>query len=259
MLRDFQRNFSTGLLKGKAREAPPDGFGINAHGFGVYAHHARASLCIAIEAAFPITKRLVGADFFTAMAEQFVTAHPPKQGWLSSYGEAFPEFVGQYPAATDLTYLADVARIEWSRVRAANAPDEPGLDLKSLALLDEAALGSLRLTLHGAATLVCSPFPVFDIWQAHFRVDSDDQVPEIDLATGSQHVLITRPGPLEVNVSLLNPGDVAFLAALGKNESFAAACEVAISAETDYDLPSRLGDLVCRRALAAFAVEVDLP
>ncbi len=250
MLHDFQRSFASGLLTGKAGEAPPDGLRVDALGFGVYAHHARASLRIAIEEAFPIMKRLVGLDFFTAMAEQFVTAHPPKQGWLSSYGEAFPEFVAQYPAAADLAYLADLARIEWARVRAANAPNDPGLDLKSLATLDEAALGSLCLSLHGAATLVCSPFPVFDIWQAHFRSDDDEHVPEIDLATGPQHVLITRTGPLEVNVSLLYPGDAAFLAAVVKNESFAAACEVAISTETDYDLGSRLGDLVSRRALA---------
>jgi hypothetical protein len=252
-LHDFQRRFASGLLTGKAGEAPPDGFGVDALGFGVYAHHARASLCIAIEEAFPITKRLVGIDFFTAMAGQFVTAHPPTQGWLSSYGEAFPEFVAQYPPAADLAYLVDLARIEWARVHAANAPDDPGLDLKSLATLDEAALESLCLSLHGAATLVCSLFPVFDIWQAHFHADDDEQVQEIDLATGPQHVLITRAGPLEVNVSLLTHGDVAFLAALVKNESFAAACEAAVSTEMDYDLGSRLGDLVCRRALAAFA------
>jgi Putative DNA-binding domain len=251
MLRDFQRSFASGLLKAKTGETSLDGFGVDAIGFGVYAHHTRASLCIAIEEAFPITKRLVGADFFTAMAGQFVTAHPPTQGWLSSYGEAFPQFVAQYPAAADLTYLADVARIEWARVRAANAPDDPGLDLKSLALFDDAALGSLCLSLHGAATLVCSPFPVFDIWQAHLHVDGDEQVPEISLASGPQHVLITRPGPLEVNVSLLDLGDVAFLAALVKNESFATACQAAVSADADYDLGSRLGDLVCGRALAA--------
>ncbi|MBB6143034.1 hypothetical protein HNQ77_000978 [Silvibacterium bohemicum] len=251
MLYDFQRSFASGLLTERAREAPPDGLRVDALGFEVYVHHARASLCIAIEEAFPITKRLVGADFFTAMAGQFVTAHPPTQGWLSSYGEAFPRFVAQYPAAADLAYLADVARIEWARVRAASAPDDPGLDLKSLATLDEAALGSLCLSLHGAATLVCSLFPVFDIWQAHLHVDGDDQVPEIDLAAGPQHVLVTRAGPLEVNVSVLYPSDAAFMAALMKNESFAAACEVAVSTETDYDLGSRLGDLVCRRALAA--------
>jgi hypothetical protein len=256
-LHDFQRSFASGLLTGKAGEALPDGLRVDALGFEVYVHHALASLCIAIEEAFPITKRLVGTDFFTAMAGQFVTAHPPTQGWLSSYGEAFPEFVAQYPAAADLAYLADLARIEWARVRAANAPDDPGLDLKSLALLDEATLGSLCLSLHRAAAFVCSPFPIFDIWQAHFHADDDEQVPEIDLATGPQHVLVTRTGSLEVHVSLLDPGDVAFLAALGKNESFAAACEVAVSTETDYDLGSRLGDLVRRQALAAFVNERD--
>jgi hypothetical protein len=253
MLHDFQRSFASGLLKGRKGEAVPDGLRADALGFGVYAHHTRVSLCIAIEEAFPITKRLVGDDFFTAMASQFVVAYPPTHGWLSAYGEQFPQFVAQYAPAADLPYLPDLAKIEWARVRAANAPDDLGLDLKSLAILDAVSLESLCLSLHGAATLICSPFPVFDIWQAHFHADDDEQISEIDLAIGPQHVLVTRTGTLEVNVSLLNPGDAAFLAALVKNESFGAACEAAVSTEPDYDLGSRLGDLVCQRALAAFA------
>jgi hypothetical protein len=251
MLHDFQRSFASGLLKLEGGEALPDGLQVDALGFGVYAHHARASLSIAIENTFPITRRLVGAAFFAEMAGRFVAAHPPRHGWLSAYGEGFPKFVAQYSPAADLNYLPDLARIEWARVCAANAQDDPGLDLKSLAALDPAALESLCLSLHGAATLVHSHFPVFDIWQAHQHAD-DEQIPRIKLAKGSQDILITRAAALEVGVSLLSPGDAAFLTAVIKNSSFGATCQAAVVAEKDYDLGPRLGDLVCRRALAGF-------
>lgn len=256
MLRDFQRSFASGLLKLEGGEALPDGLHVDAPGYEVYAHHARASLSIAIENTFPVTRRLVGTAFFVEMAGRFVTAHPPRHGWLSAYGDRFPEFVAQYSPAADLNYLPDLARIEWARVRAANAPDDPGLDLKSLMVLDPAALESLCLSLHGAATLVRSSFPVFDIWQAHQHTN-DEQISQIELAEGSQDILVTRAGALEVGVSLLSPGDAAFLTAVVTNSPFGAACQAAVLAEADYDLGSRLGDLVCRRALAASPASKD--
>jgi streptogramin lyase len=84
--------FASGLLEPEGRGALPDGLQVDGLGFAVYAHHARASLGIAIENAFPITRRLVGTGFFAEMAGRFVAAHPPRHGWLSAYGEGFPEF-----------------------------------------------------------------------------------------------------------------------------------------------------------------------
>jgi hypothetical protein len=212
------------------------------------------SLRIAVENVYPVTRRLVGADFFTTMAEQFVANHPPNHGWLSAYGADFADFVAQYRPAADLSYLADVARIEWARVRAANAPDAPGLDLKTLAGIDPEALEGLPLSLHRAASLVYSPFPAFDIWRAHQHNADDKQLQQIDVAIGPQTTLISRPAALEVGVALLCPGDAAFLSTLAQHSPFGAAYQAAVLEDADYDLASRLGDLVRMRALATFIV-----
>jgi hypothetical protein len=215
-------------------------------------------LRIALEHAYPVTRRLVGSDFFTAMAEEFVATHPPNHGWLSAYGVGFADFVADYRVLADLEYLVDIARVEWARVRAANAPDDPGIDLKALAVIDPDALEGLLLTLHGAASLVCSPFPVFDIWRAHQHTAEDEQLEQIDLAKGTQTVLVCRPTALEVGVTLLGSGDAAFLSAVARRSSFGAAFEAAALAEADYDLASRLGELVCLRALAALPAHSNL-
>jgi hypothetical protein len=250
MLDEFQRKFASGLLSDSRSGSTPEGLSLDPLRFGVYAHNARLSLTKAIENAFPVTRRLVGAVFFTAMAEQFVAAHPPTHGWLSAYGVRFPHFVAQYPPVADLRYLPDVARIEWARVLAANASDDPGLDLKALAALPPEALESLPVSLHAAASLVSSPFPVFDIWRAHQHADRDEQLAQIDVAKGSQDVLISRPSALEVGVALLGPGDVALLTAVVGHLPFGDACRAAVMAEVDYDISTRLGDLVVMRALA---------
>jgi hypothetical protein len=253
MLLQLQRTFAARLLEGEAKGTSPDGLSVDKLGFGIHVNNTRVSLRIAVEKVYPVTRRLVGADFFTAMAEQFVASHPPNHGWLSAFGADFADFVAQYRPAADLGYLADVARIEWAGVRAANAPDAPGLDLIALARMDPKALEGSPLSLHMAASLVFSPFPAFDIWRAHQHNGGDDeQVAPIDLAIGPQTTLVSRPAALEVGVALLGPGDAAFLSALAGNSPFGAAYQAAVLAEADYDLASRLGDLVCMRALATF-------
>jgi Putative DNA-binding domain len=253
MLLQLQRTFAARLLEWKEQGPSPDGLRVEALGFGIHANNTRVSLRIAVEKIYPVTRRLVGVDFFTAMAEQFVACHPPNHGWLSAYGADFADFVAQYRPAADLGYLADIARIEWARVRAANAPDAPGLDLIALARMDPEALEGLPLSLHVAASLVCSTFPAFDIWRAHQHNGGDDeQLPQIDLAIGPQTTLVSRPAALEVGVALLGPGDAAFLSMLAEHSTFGAAYQAAVLQEADYDLASRLGDLVRMRALATF-------
>ena len=60
------------------------------------------------------------------------------------------------------------------------------------------------------------------IWQAH-QHSKVEQIPQIDLANGSQDILVTRTGAPEVGVSLPGPGDAAFLAALTQHASFGYA------------------------------------
>jgi hypothetical protein len=253
ILLQLQRAFAARLLEGEAKGASPDELRVDALGFGVHANNTRVSLRRAVENAYPVTRRLVGTDFFTAMAGQFVASHPPNHGWLSAYGADFADFVAQYQPAADLGYLVDVARIEWARVRAANAADAPGLDLTAVACLDPEALDGLLLSLHVAVSLVYSSFPAFDIWRAHQHND-DEQLPQIDLEIGPQTTLISRPAALEVGVALLGPGDAAFLSTLAQHLPFSAAYQAAVLREADYDLASRLGDLVSMRALAKFIV-----
>jgi hypothetical protein len=254
MLLDFQHSFASAILDGMKAQDISDGLLVDPLRFELYVRHTLVSLRTALEDAFPVTRRLVGPRFFAEMAKQFVVMHPPTNGWLSAYGEGFPEFVAQYRSAVSLAYLPDVARIEWARIRAANASANPGLELKSLTHLDPSQLECLYLSLHDAATFIHAPFPVFDIWQAHQHAD-DKHISSIDLAKGPQDILVTRSGPLEVDISLLSPGDAAFLSALMQHASFGSACQAAVLAEAKYELGTRLGDLVCRRALASLKSE----
>ena len=245
-LKAFQQSLAMRLL---GRDEDAADLDLDAAGLAVHAHNVSASLRTAIETAFPVVRQLVGDAFFAALAERFVRERPPHRGWLSAYGAEFPDHVAAYPPAAGLIYLADVARIEWARVHAANAQDTPGLDLQTLATTPPDQLEGLRLNLHPAASLIRSAFPVFDIWRAHQGSDSEDRLGDIDLAA-SQGVLITRSGPKAVSVVALEAGDAALLAAVAERATFGRACQAAADMAGDYDLAAALMRLAELRALA---------
>jgi hypothetical protein len=109
-----------------------------------------------------------------------------------------------------------------------------------------------------AASFVSSSFPVFDIWRAHQHADSDEQLARIDLTKGSQNILISRPGSLEIGVTMLGPGDTALLTAVVGHRPFLLACEAAVLAEVGYDLGSGRGNLVVSRAFGALAKGIEV-
>src|SRR5260221_7301843 len=92
MLLQLQSTFAARLLGGKAKGTSPDGLRVDALGFGVHANNTRVSLRIAVENVYPVTRRLVGADFFTAVSGGFRDQQPPHQVRLWRCGACFSEF-----------------------------------------------------------------------------------------------------------------------------------------------------------------------
>ena len=80
--------------------------------FSVYRNNVASGLIKALEASFPVIRKLVGDEFFAAMAVVFARAHPPRSRLLAQYGDAFPDFLSRFPPVSHLGYLADVARLE---------------------------------------------------------------------------------------------------------------------------------------------------
>ena len=241
-LRAFQQDFAARLLGSQAQSSGDKG------GFGVHQDNVCLSLRQALASTFPVVRRLVGEGFFAATADRFVTEAPPRHGWLSVYGEGFADFIAGYALAADVAYLADVARLEWARVRAADGPDTLGLDLDALAALAPEALEDLVLMLHPSASLILSRWPVFDIWSAHRGEGVEQALAQIDLEQ-PQAVLVTRTGLMETSVSVVGPGDAALLSAAARGARFMVGCEAAMAAEPGYDLSVALVRLVAMSAV----------
>jgi hypothetical protein len=215
--------------------------------FAIYRNNVVVGLVDALAARFPATQRIVGEEFFRAMARLYVIAHPPRSPLLMEYGDDFPHFVAAFGPAAELPYLADVARLENARMHAYHAADVTPLDASSLRSIDAAALGRLHFTPHPAAAIIRSQHPIVTIW----AMNAGERTPApIDDWRG-EDALIARPG-LDVFVRGLPPGGATFLMALFAGATLGEAAEVALDETESFDLVASLAGMLSAGVMSGF-------
>jgi hypothetical protein len=158
----------------------------------IYRRAVLSTLETALRKIFPIAARLVGTEFFAAMAREFIRATPSRSPDLAEYGQHFGDFIADFPPANGLAYLPDVARLEWAWQVAFNAADEPLLDIGRLQNVPPEDYGNIIFQLPASGTVLESDYPVADIWAAN-QADQID-VPMVDLKSGGQCLLVWRRG-----------------------------------------------------------------
>lgn len=205
--------------------------------FAVYRNNVYVSLIEALRTQFPIIERLVGEEFFKALARVYVEQNLPKSPLMFEYGDNFPAFLESFEKVQDLPYLADVARIDYARTQAYHAADATPLTLQDLAAVPQDIFALSSFTLHPSIHLISSPYPIFAIWDANMRTEAE--MPEISIDDGGQDILVVRP-ELSVDVHLLAPGALHFVSALRDGETIAEAVETSIEKEPNFDFSNVL-------------------
>ncbi|MBS0597581.1 MAG: putative DNA-binding domain-containing protein [Proteobacteria bacterium] len=227
----------------------PDGE-TSARRFAVYRNNVFVGLTDALRAGFPRLVRLVGDEFFAAMARVFAAARPPSSPVLLHYGAEFPDFIASFPPAESLPYLADVARIERAATEAYHEREAAPLTPSALADVPPEQTPWLRFRLHPSVRLVRSPFPAFTIW----RMNAADATPApVDLSE-AQDTMVLRPDA-EVDVRHMLPASHDFVATLGQGLTLSQALETALAVDGDFDLSENLRELIQMGAFVGFELE----
>jgi hypothetical protein len=217
----------------------------------IHRNNVFAALIETIRGRFPVVERLVGEEFFRAIAYRFASEQPPRSPVLLNYGAAFPDFVAGFEPAGTLPYLADVARLEWLRHAAFHAPDAQPLSPSLLAGIAPEEIGSVKLKLHPSAGVISSEFPVVSIWETN---SFDEDVRKIGPETGGETALVLRPG-FEVSVIRLGEGGEIFVGAIRRGAALADAAEMALAGKPEFALSQTLGVLLAAGAFCGFAAE----
>jgi hypothetical protein len=193
----------------------------------VYGNRAKA-----LAAAYSIVRKIVGEDFFDAMAGEYARAHPAASGDLNEYGGRLAEFVAAFPHTQDLPYLPDVARMEWLAHRAYYAGDAPAFDSTRLAGLPVSRYAALHPALAPACALLESDWPLARIWTVH--QDDFEGAIDVDLDAGPDRILVHRPR-WRAEVLALEPGDHRFLESALAGATLGDALATAVAHDPGFD------------------------
>lgn len=212
---------------------------VPARRFAVYRNNVTAGLRKALQNRFPVVEKIVGEEFFAAMARVFVREQPPRSPLLATYGDNLAAFIAGFEPARQLPYLADVARLEAARTRAYHAADATPVDADQLAALDPDAIGGIRFDMHPSIQILRSLYPIVTIWAMN---SGEQELLPIENWRG-QDALVVRPY-LEVEVRALPPGGASFLLALVEGRPLGGAAEVALADDPDFDLTGNIAGLI---------------
>ncbi len=208
--------------------------------FAVYRNNVASSLIEALEAAYPVVRRLVGEEYFRAVAGLHALADPPRSPIMLHYGKGFPEFLARFEPLSSHPYLGDVARIERAWIEAYHAAEAEPLQPEAFASIPAHRVADLHFTLHPSMRLVRSVFPALTIWHANRLEQSPSP---LDLDSGGQEALIARPAA-EVEVRLVPPDGALFLQRLARGDSLAEAAAAATAVSESFDLTQHLAALL---------------
>ena len=205
-----QKAFTKGLFDAQI-PAPngltnPDGAPASKR-YDVYRNNVAVSLSDALEAAFPVIRKLVGEDFFRALAGVYLRTYPPKSPLLMFYGEAMPTFLRRFDPVKQLNYLPDIARLEFAMRQSYHAHDADPIDGAALAEIEPDALMALRFEFTPAVQLIESEFPVHGIYQSNTQANAPKPVMK------PETVLITRP-QFDPQIHLISKADATCLSSL---------------------------------------------
>jgi hypothetical protein len=228
-----------GPLAGLIRE---DGLGFDRR-LQVYRNNTFSSLTVALKDTFPVVCQLVDERFFDYAARSYIGARPPRAPRLAEYGCDFADFLSGFEPARHLTYLPDVARLEWAVNGAYHAADAPRLDPAGIAALPQESYPALRFVLHPSCRLFASEFPIDHIWQAH--QPGGDLETRVDLSSGGRRLLIDRNDG-DIRFLTLDAAGFAFVEALLAAGTLQEAYEAAAAAAAEFDLIAALSAHLAR-------------
>lgn len=240
---EWQSEFASALIN--ADMAVPPGL-INPIGepalwrFAVYRNNVVLGLVEALKDKFPVACRIVGAEFFQAMARIYALHNPPRSPILLEYGSGFADFVESFDPAATLPYLSDVCRIERAWLEAYHAPEAEPLLADELSTVLPSDIPELQLAFHPSTRLIRSRFPALTIWSTN--IEGATPIP-VDLEAGGENILIVRPSA-EVEVRGLACAEMEFVTALSEGFTIQNAAHLALSADPKFSLKVALGGLL---------------
>lgn len=259
LLLEVQRAFRRAIVDGDTESLQAvlatDAMAI-AEAVGIYRNTIHWTLTRALRLSYPAAHKLVGAEFFEGAVKEFLLRHWPQSACLEDFGNDFCQFLDTFGPAGDLTYLPDVARLEWAVHQTLQAPRARKLSLEPLLELEEDQCAAVCFTAHPSLRLIAVGTPADAIWRAVLEQD-DQALASIEVTRTPRYLLVQRDPDGGAEVSALAEGEWKFLQALSSGAALEQALQEFRRTSPAVNLDHVLAHHLAAGRFSHFSVRMD--
>jgi hypothetical protein len=224
----------------------------------IYRGTVHSTLLNALRLSYPAVRLVLGAEFFDAVAGDFIRGEPPGSAYLNNYGAKFGAFAAKLPATAALAYLQDLARLEWAVTCALHAPDAATMDPSRLQALEPESTVRLCFRARADVSVLALHYPAERIWQAVLEQD-EAAMRSIDLTSGAGWVLIERDAAHAVQIRRMSDAVGRMSERLFAGAPLHAVLTVADEGSREPELmQAALADHLARGRLVGFSLDFPL-
>lgn len=221
----------------------------------IYQKSSIGNIIQAMKLTYPVIEKLVGEDFFRVSCKKFISSHWPKSANMDDYGEEFAEFLAKFEPAKPLTYLNDVAQLEWLFHLSSLADDSHIIDWTSLSSVPADDALQVILLLAPSVKLISSPFPIDKIWQMNQLNALVNEEIDLTLSQELQETLLVifKQG-MKTEIMSVNAGEFALLSSLSQQQSLLNAIEKVTKIASDISIDNIIKKFVGLNIISDFKV-----
>lgn len=258
-LSEMQRNFISDCLSDKPNKNNTlmtkdlDTRHISAEGLmEIYRNNAFGKITHSLLLTYPVIKKLVGDDFFRAMCREYIQKSWPESGNMDDYGSDFYHFLAEFEHVKYLTYLCDVACLEWAFHQSSLAENTRVFDWSTLAQVTN--ILTLKFTLAPSVSLISSSFPIDKIWevnQIELPETNDIQINLNDDKQDKTFLVLVRQY-LKTEIISITVGEFVLLNAFNNNHTFEFAIESATKEDESFSIDDALKKFIELSIISGF-------
>lgn len=199
--------------------------------FDIYINNCYLGLIENLKNKFPICEKLLGEEYFSNICEKYIKSNPLNHGQNNSYGENFSNFIFEILEEFDLTFVSQIAKIEWAKFNCEIAKVQDAINFQDVQKsFQDCNYESIKLRdCVQIIELSCNGFEIY-FEQLNNEAKTPNPIYE------NQNILIYIDEKFDPYFKKLTNFQFKFLKKLYENQSFITALNETIESEYDTNL-----------------------
>lgn len=187
----------------------------------IYGNGYRTRLIEALEATYPVLKKILGEETFNTLGNAYLDKFPSHFRSIRWFGDQLSDFLTDYPELKSHSHLSELARIEWTMSLVFDSADSNIVTVESMGAFAPEDWPYLQFTAHPSVRLVHLNWNVIQIWQ---DVSAENKA-SMPIRTESPVAWVFWRKDLINQFSSLETDEAYALQALLKGLNFGEICE----------------------------------